>query len=74
MIFNILHELSHCFDVVDLFVRNFDLEFVLNRHQQIHNIQGISAQVVGNGGFGGDRILLCVKLLTQDCFQLFQYQ
>ena len=49
------------------------LELILDGHQQVHHVQRIGAQVVGQVGLRGDGILFHVELSAQDRLDLFQY-
>ena len=60
--------LTHGGDIFSLLVRNFRLEFLFQRHDQLNGIQRIGAKVIHERGLGGDFLFLDAKLFDNDLF------
>ena len=73
MILNILHDVAHRFDVFDFFIRNFHIEFLFQGHHQVNDIQGVSAQVIGDGSLHRDLFRIHIQLIAQNFRYFFQY-
>ena len=71
--FDVLHQSANGLNVLHFLVGDFHLELVLDGHQQVHNVQGIGAQVVRKRGFRGDGILLNIELLAENRLDFFKH-
>src|SRR5881397_2343953 len=70
LLVKILQRLSHRSQLLGFFVRNVDVEFLLERHYQLHGVEAVCAQVLHEARFGGELVALDPQLLDDDVFHL----
>src|SRR5918994_2595020 len=67
---DVVDGLMHRRDLLRIFVRDLDLEFLFERHHQLDRIQRVCTQVVDEGGIARDLFLLDTQLFGDDGFYL----
>ena len=68
---NVTDKIANCADVLDLLVGDLDLELVLNRHEQIYNVQRIRAKIRLQIGIVLLSVFFYIELLCEDDLNLF---
>src|SRR5229473_4365882 len=66
----VLQRLSHRTQLLGFLVRNVDVEFLLEGHNQLHRVEAVRAQVLHEARFGGQFVALDPQLLDDDVLDL----
>ena len=51
--FDVVDGVAHGFDALSVFVRDFDVEFFFELHDEFKGVEAVSAEVSGERCFGG---------------------
>src|SRR5664279_882216 len=71
---DVIDRVLHGTDFLGCLVRNLDVEGLFERHDQLHRIQRIRAQVVHKRRIGGDLALVHAQLFHDDLLYPFIYR
>src|ERR1700732_1266519 len=70
---NVLDRLLDVADLLGFFVRDLDPELLLEGHDQLHDVEGVGAKVVGEAGLQGHLVLIHAQLLHDDALDPIRY-
>src|SRR5437588_13121919 len=68
---NELHGVAHRLDVLGCVVRDFDIELLLESHDQLDVVEAVGAQVVDEAGLLGHLLRIGVQVLDNDLTDAF---
>src|SRR5258708_19570564 len=66
VLLDVLDRLLDVADLLGLLVRDLDPELLLEGHDQLHDVERVGAQVVGEASLQGDLVLVHAQLLHDD--------
>src|SRR5436305_5768162 len=70
VVLDVFHGLADVADLLGLLVRDLDPELLLEGHHQLHDVQGVGPQVLGEARLQGDLFFVDPELLDDDAFNL----
>src|SRR5690348_8355943 len=70
LLVEILHRGTDGLQLLGLFVRNVDVEFLLEGHHELDRVQAVGAQVLHEAGIVGELVPFDAELLHNDVFDL----
>ena len=67
-----MHKVAYTAKLFDFLVGNVDVKLILDRHDDVHKVEAVGAELIGHGGLHGDLGRLKLKLFADDASQLFK--
>src|SRR5262249_47082033 len=64
---DVLDRVTHRGDLLRVLVRDLDVELLLERHHELHRVQGVGAEILDELRGRNDVVLLDTELLDDDC-------
>src|SRR3954468_22481175 len=72
VVLDVVDCLAHVADLLGLLVRDLDPELLLEGHHQLHDVQGVGAQILGEARIQGNLFLVDAELLDDDALDLIR--
>lgn len=66
MLVNVGNYILNSLDLLSSLIRNLNVEFLFESHDQLNDIQGVSAQIIDEGRIDCDLVRLNAQLLNND--------
>lgn len=71
--FEVFHGLADGLDFLGLFIRDGDLEFLFEFHDELHGVERVGAKILDEVGFCDDFRFVNSQFVNNDFFNAFGY-